>query len=74
MSAPISFTPEVVLAILVPFGGALFAIGVLHNKLGTLKDDVKTLKEEVKALSIRFEVHKLSVEAWQESAKRGDNK
>jgi hypothetical protein len=46
-----ALTPEILtlfLVILVPFGGALFWLGVVHNKLNSLKDDVKDLQKDAK--------------------------
>jgi hypothetical protein len=47
-------------------GGAMFWLGIVHNKLHTLEKDVRELKHDTKKLTIRIESHILSVDAWKE--------
>lgn len=64
------FTNEVIgliLAIIVPFGVAMFWLVVVHHRLNTLEKDVRELRNIVTNLSIRIESHILSVDAWKES-------
>lgn len=63
------FTPEiigVIIGILVPFGTAVFALGVQHNKISTLQSDVKELKTRVYDLSLKFETDLLARKAQEE--------
>lgn len=54
------------------FGGALFWIGVVHNKINSIEKNVSSLMEETRNLSIRTESHILSIDALEES--KGENK
>jgi hypothetical protein len=57
MSILDSLTPEIIgiiLAIVVPFGGAMFWLGMLTHKLNSLEDNVKKLQGHVEEISIKF--------------------
>jgi hypothetical protein len=53
------FTPKIIgliITILVPVGTALYALGVLQNRIKTLETDVKDLKIRLYDLSLEFKV------------------
>lgn len=52
------------------FGGAMFWLGIVHNKLNSIEKNVNNLMKETRALSIRIESHILSLDAREESEKR----
>lgn len=49
-----------IVAILVPFGIAMYRLGVLDTKIKSLDCDVKELQKDVKEISIKFGAHLLA--------------
>ena len=53
-------------------GGAMFWIGVVHNKINSIEKSVSCLMEQTRNLSIEIESHILSINSLEES--KGENK
>jgi hypothetical protein len=74
ISMPLSdfLTAEVlglILTIAGLFGGAMFWLGVLHQRLKTLEKNTGTMQEDLKQLTIKFEADLLARRAEEERRK-----